>query len=160
MSNVGSIIGLVFLLLILVAYVVFGVINRKKSQEQAMKMLNELKTGDKIVTNAGIYGEIVFIKETNMGKVVTIKTGDDDGKKASFITINASVILGQDTKRDLILDEKGNVVEPQNEKTLKEEVLKQGFKPENEKEEEKSKKEDKTEQKPKKRVSKPEKKSV
>lgn len=124
--NPTSIILMVVLVVLLVAYIFFGMRSRKKNQEKAMQMLNELKTGDKIVTNAGIYGEVVSIRETNMGKVVTIKTGDDETKKISYMTINASVILGIDEKKDLILDKDGNVIDDE-EKTeeLKKEILKE-----------------------------------
>ena len=148
-ADAGSIIGLVVLLGLAVVYIFFGFRNRKKQQEQAMKMMSELKKGDKVVTNAGIYGEIVSLKETNMGKVVTIKTGDDeDSKKASYITLNASVILGIDQKQDLILDANGNVIEPEDKEALKEEVLKEKA----EKTEEEP--EEKTEEKPKKKTTK------
>ncbi len=119
-GNLGWTIALIVLIVLMIVYLIFGTINRKKQQEEAMKMLNNLKTGDKIVTNAGIYGEIVSQKETSMGKIVVIKTGEDGGK-VSYLTINASVILGIDEKQDLILDENGNVVEPD---VAKEQVLK------------------------------------
>ena len=119
-NNIGWTIAMGVLIVLMVVYLVWGTINRKKSQEQAMKMLSELKAGDKIVTNAGIYGEIVSQKETNMGRVVTIKTGEDGGK-ASYITINSTVILGIDQKQDILTDAQGNVIEPE---TAKEEVLK------------------------------------
>lgn len=124
-SNIGTIIGLIVLLVLLVLYVGFGIVNRKKSQEQTAKMLNELKAGDKIVTYSGIYGEIVSMRETNMGRVLTIATGDKDSGKVSYIEINSSVIMGVDTKEDLILDEEGNVIEPEEKEKLKEEVLKE-----------------------------------
>ena len=124
-SNVGTIIGLVVLLVLLVLYVGFGIVNRKKNQEQTAKMLNELKAGDKIVTYSGIYGEIVSMRETNMGRVLTIATGDKESGKVSYIEINSSVIMGVDTKEDLMLDENGNVIEPEDQEKLKEEVLKE-----------------------------------
>ncbi len=120
-DGIGWTIALVGLLVLMVVYLIFGTINRRKSQEQALKMLNDLKKGDKVVTNAGVYGEVVSMRETNMGKVVVIKTGhDDDAKRASFLTVNASVILGIDRKEDLILDKDGNVIESAE---LKEQVL-------------------------------------
>ena len=119
-GSLGWTIALVALIVLMVVYLIFGTINRKKQQEEAMKMLNDLKVGDKVVTNAGVYGEIVSQKETNMGKIVVLKTGEDGGK-ASYITINASVILGIDQKEDLILDEQGNVIEPE---IAKEQVMK------------------------------------
>ena len=149
-SNVGQIIMLGFLAVIAIAYIVISMKNRKKQQEQIMKMYNELKVGDKVVTNAGIYGEIVGIRETNMGKVVTIKTGEEDGKKFGFISVNASVIIGIDSKEDLILDAEGNVIEPE---AAKEEVLKENFK-EEPKENEEDEKETLDLEKPKKKITK------
>lgn len=144
-QQLGSYIGIGILVIIAILYLVFGFKNRKKQQEEAVKMMNELKVGDKVVTNAGIYGEIVSLRETNMGKVVIIKTGhDEDAKKASYITINVSVILGIDRKEDLILDAEGNVIEPEDKQALKEKVLKekadQPEETEEEKQEEKPKK--------------------
>ena len=131
-ANVGTLIMVGVLIIMMVVYLVFGTMNRKKQQEQAMKMLNELKAGDHIVTNAGIYGEIVSQKETDMGRVVVLKTGnEDDPAKASYITVNASVILGIDHKKDLILDANGNVIEPEE---VKEEILKPASKPEDKEE--------------------------
>lgn len=119
-NNTAWTIALGVLIALMIVYLVWGTINRKKSQEQAMKMLSELKVGDKVVTNAGIYGEIVSQKETNMGRVVTLKTGEEGGK-ASYITVNSSVILGIDEKQDILTDAQGNVIEPE---TAKDEVLK------------------------------------
>ena len=150
-SNIGQIIMLGFLAVIAIAYIVISMKNRKKQQEQIMKMYNELKVGDKVVTNAGIYGEIVGIRETNMGKVVTIKTGEEDGKKFGFISVNASVIIGIDSKEDLILDADGNVIEPE---AAKEEVLKENFKEEEPKENEEDEKETLDLEKPKKKTTK------
>ncbi len=138
-NQIGNIILMVVLVLLLVGYIIFGMRSRKKNQEKAMQMLNDLKTGDKIVTNAGVYGEIVSIKETNMGKVVTIKTGDEETKKISYLTINASVILGIDEKKDLILDKDGNVIDDEDtsaKEELKKEVLKESASISNNKKEE------------------------
>ena len=121
-NGIGMTILLGVLVLLMIVYLIFGTINRKKQQEQALKMMSELKAGDKVVTNAGIYGTIVSMRETNMGRVVVLKTGaDDDEKTASYVTVNASVILGIDKKEDLILDENGNVIDPS--ETLKDQVL-------------------------------------
>ncbi len=120
-EGIGWTVALIALLGLMVVYLVMGTINRKKTQDQVVKMINELKKGDKVVTNAGVYGEVVSLRETNMGKVVVLKTGHDDGdKNASYLTLNASVILGIDKKEDLILDKDGNVIDPSD---LKTEVL-------------------------------------
>lgn len=120
-NNIASIVGIILLVVLLGAYVIFGFMGRKKQQEQAMKMMSELKAGDKVVTNAGIYGEIVSMKETDMGRVVVIKTGENN---PSYLTINASVIVGIDIKKDLVLDADGNPIDTGSEK-VKEEVLKE-----------------------------------
>lgn len=121
-NGIGMTILLGVLVLLMIVYLIFGTINRKKQQEQALKMMSELKAGDKVVTNAGVYGTIVSMRETNMGRVVVLKTGaDDDEKNASYVTVNASVILGIDKKEDLILDENGNVIDPS--ENLKDQVL-------------------------------------
>lgn len=121
-GNLGMTILLGVMVLLMIVYLIFGTINRKKQQEQALKMMSDLKAGDKVVTNAGIYGTIVSMRETNMGRVAVLKTGaDDDEKKASYITVNASVILGIDKKEDLILDENGNVIDPS--ENLKNQIL-------------------------------------
>ena len=128
-NQIGSYILIGVLVLLLVGYAFFGMRVKKKNQEKAIQMLNELKAGDKVVTNAGIYGEIVSIRETNMGKVVTIKTGDDETKKISYMTINA----------DLILDKDGNVIDDdEGKEELKKEILKDTSKSEETKSETKS----------------------
>ncbi len=148
-DNTGSIIMMVGLLLLLIVYMFFNSKNRKKQQEEAVKRLNELKVGDKIVTHSGIYGEIVSMRETTAGKIFVIKTGaDEDAKKASYLTISAYVIAGIDEKQDVVLDAEGNVIEPEDQQKLKEEVLKEKAEKEPEENEEKK------EEKPKKKTTK------
>lgn len=111
-QNVGWIVAAIILIVLMVIYLAYGMASQKKQRDQTQKMLSELKKGDKIVTHYGIYGEIVLQKETNMGRIVVIRTGDEAGKP-SFMTINAAAIAGIDTKKDLILDAQGNVIEPE-----------------------------------------------
>ncbi len=95
---------------LLIVLMVVRMFADKKRQNQAETMINELKVGDKVVTNSGIYGEIVSIRQTNFGKVALIKSGE--GKNASYISVNLQVILGIDEKQDVVLDANGNVVDP------------------------------------------------
>ncbi len=113
---------ILLLLVLLVAMLVVSMVTRKKQGDKQAEMLNELKAGDKVVTNAGIYGEIVSITETNFGKIALIKSGE--GKNVSYINVNMSVILGKDTKEEIVLDQDGNVIEPEKkeEKVEKQEV--------------------------------------
>lgn len=128
--EVGSIVGVVVLIGMLVVYYVLSSRGRKRQQEEAMKMMNELKKGDKIYTGFGVYGEIVSMKETNMGRIAVIKTGDDDGKKVGYMSVDVRAIAGIDMKKDLVLDANGEYIDPENSEELKEEILKENYKPE------------------------------
>jgi preprotein translocase, YajC subunit len=46
---------------------------QKKRQEQQQKLVSSLKTGDRVVTNAGIHGLISNVKETT----VLVKVADN-----------------------------------------------------------------------------------
>jgi preprotein translocase subunit YajC len=46
---------------------------QKKRQEQQQKLIANLKTGDRVVTNAGIHGLISNVKETT----VLVKVADN-----------------------------------------------------------------------------------
>ena len=100
---------ILLLLVLLVVMLIVSFVSRKKSTEKQAEMLNELKVGDKVVTNAGIYGEIVSMTETDFGKIVLLKSGE--GKNVSYINVNMSVILGKDTKKEIVLDEQGNPID-------------------------------------------------
>ncbi len=114
---------LLLLLVLFVGLMIFNVFSNKKRQAEYEKKLEELKVGDKVVTNAGIYGEIVSIRHTNFGKVALLKSGEGD--RASFISVNLSVILGIDEKKDVIVDSEGNIIDPEEDKeeTKAEEVV-------------------------------------
>ena len=105
---------LLLLVVLFVGLMIFNTFSNKKRQAEYEKKLEELKVGDKVVTNAGIYGEIVSIRHTNFGKVALLKSGE--GAKTSYISVNLSVILGIDEKKDVIVDSEGNVIEPVEEK--------------------------------------------
>jgi len=104
----GTIWPIILLVVLLIALFGFNMFSKKKYKKQEDQMRSELKVGDKIVTNAGMYGEIISLTETNFGKVALIKTGEGD--KVSYMSLNASVILGPDVKQPVILDANGNPV--------------------------------------------------
>lgn len=113
---------------LVVVYIIYMLVARKKSDTNTANMLDSLKKGDKIVTNSGIYGEIVSISETTLGKTVLLKTGE--GKNVSYMSVNAVVILGKDEKQPVVLDKDGNVVEPKPVQPAGAEVAKTEPKPE------------------------------
>ncbi len=71
----GGGIGSFFVPLILIFIIMYFVMIRpqKKRQEQQQKLIGSLKTGDRVVTNAGIHGLISNVKETT----VLVKVADN-----------------------------------------------------------------------------------
>ena len=70
----GGGIGSFFVPLIFIFIIMYFVMIRpqKKRQEQQQKLIGNLKTGDRVVTNAGIHGLISNVKETT----VLVKVAD------------------------------------------------------------------------------------
>ena len=71
----GGGIGSFFIPLIFIFIIMYFVMIRpqKKRQEQQQKLIGNLKTGDRVVTNAGIHGLISNVKETT----VLVKVADN-----------------------------------------------------------------------------------
>jgi preprotein translocase subunit YajC len=71
----GGGIGSFFVPLILIFVIMYFVMIRpqKKRQEQQQKLIASLKTGDRVVTNAGIHGLISNVKENT----VLLKVADN-----------------------------------------------------------------------------------
>src|SRR5256886_15675180 len=71
----GGGIGSFFAPLIFIFIIMYFVMIRpqKKRQEQQQKLIGNLKTGDRVVTNAGIHGLISNVKETT----VLVKVADN-----------------------------------------------------------------------------------
>ena len=71
----GGGIGSFFVPLIFIFILMYFVMIRpqKKRQEQQQKLIGNLKTGDRVVTNAGIHGLISNVKETT----VLVKVADN-----------------------------------------------------------------------------------
>ena len=71
----GGGIGSFFVPLIFIFIIMYFVMIRpqKKRQEQQQKLVGNLKTGDRVVTNAGIHGLISNVKETT----VLVKVADN-----------------------------------------------------------------------------------
>ena len=70
----GSPFGIFLPMVIMVIAMWFLVISpQRKKQKKHQKMLSELKVGDKIITQGGIYGTIVSVKEDRY----TLKIGEE-----------------------------------------------------------------------------------
>ena len=84
----GSGIGSFFVPLIFIFIIMYFVMIRpqKKRQEQQQKLVAGLKTGDRVVTNAGIHGLISNVKENT----VLVKVADNvkiEMDKAAIATV-------------------------------------------------------------------------
>lgn len=76
---------------IIVMFVIFYFLlirPQQKRQQQHDLLLKELKKGDKVVTNGGILGTVIGVKE----KEVVLKVGDD-GVKLEFLRSSVSQII-------------------------------------------------------------------
>ena len=71
----GGLLG--FLPFVLIIFVIYFLMLRPqmKKQKQQQKMLTELKKGDRVVTNSGMFGTIVGINEKE--NIIVLKVGED-----------------------------------------------------------------------------------
>jgi len=61
--------GMIGFLPIIIIFVIFYVIlirPQQKKEQQRLKMISELKKGDRVVTQGGIYGTVVDVKENKI----------------------------------------------------------------------------------------------
>jgi len=61
------------IILIFVIFYLLLILPQQKKQKQHVKMLESLRKGDRIVTNAGIYGTVADVKEN----VVVLKIAEE-----------------------------------------------------------------------------------
>lgn len=87
--NVESILMLA-ILLFLVVLMVLGYMKRRKFNTQVQELRNNIKVGDKVMTDTGVVGEIVDISTEGEYKYFTIKSGTD--KNFGFIKVHANAV--------------------------------------------------------------------
>ena len=96
-----------FIVLLLIAYPIL-MSRRNKNQNQKMEeQANSLKRGDEVITNAGIYGKVLEVKQDGDAKKVVIETGNDKNK--SYLTVDAYCVysvLNKETKEPKPVEEK------------------------------------------------------
>lgn len=85
------------LLVIVVASLVMGVLRKGKYTQETQNLMSKLTAGVKVKTFAGVYGEIVEIRDALDGsKVALIKTGENG--KESFMSIDLASVYAIDEK--------------------------------------------------------------
>ena len=111
----------IFMLVLLVGFgalLVMSAMKKKKAVAQTQEMRNELKKGDKVMTDSGIVGEIVDSYEEEGYKYFVLKSGRKEN--TSFFSVHANAIYYVFGKDDVNNASKNIVTKPVEEK--KEEV--------------------------------------
>lgn len=97
MGTGGSLMSMIFMLVIMVALFYFMLIRPQKKRDKETKaMLDAMKVGDKIVTIGGICGKIVRIKD-NFIFIETGNIGTQDQK--SVLKMERSSVKSVETKQ-------------------------------------------------------------
>lgn len=109
---------MIILVVLLIGFMVFTSIRRKKYDGQVQNLLDNLKIGDHVKTYSGFYGKIVSIRETTDGKVVLIEMGEGD--KKGYIEADINAVMCLDKKEDIVYDSNGNILEPKQEEKVEE----------------------------------------
>ena len=86
----GEIILLVVLVVLLVAMFVMSYMRRKKYNQGLSSMREELKKGDKVMTDSGIVGEVVDSYTEEDYKYFVLKSGKGD--KVGYFSVHANAI--------------------------------------------------------------------
>lgn len=97
----GEIILLVVLVVLLVAMFVMSYIRKKKYNQGLSSMRDELKNGDKVMTDAGIVGEVVDSYTEEDYKYFVLKSGKGD--KVGYFSVHANAIyyvFGKEEAKD------------------------------------------------------------
>ena len=90
-GGLGSYSSFVPLLLIIVVFYFFMIRPQVKKQKDQKKYVEELKKGDKVITNAGIHGRIADVSETTF--LVETEGGGKIRFEKSAISLEASKAL-------------------------------------------------------------------
>jgi len=86
----GEIILLVVLCVLLVAMFAMSYVRRKKYNQGLSSMREELKKGDKVMTDSGIVGEVVDYYTEEEYKYFVLKSGKGD--KVGYFSVHANAI--------------------------------------------------------------------
>ena len=103
----GEIIIVVILLVLVIALFVVSYMKKKKFNTELGQMRNELKIGDKVMTDTGVVGEVVDSYVEEEYKYFVLKTGR--GQNVGYFTVHANAIYYVYNK-DNNLQEKKTVV--------------------------------------------------
>ena len=78
------------ILLFLVVLMVLGYMKRRKFNTQLQDLRENIKVGDKVMTDTGVVGEIVNVETEGEHKYFTIKTGSN--KNFGYVKVHANAV--------------------------------------------------------------------
>ncbi|MCL2771679.1 MAG: preprotein translocase subunit YajC [Firmicutes bacterium] len=91
---------------LLIVLMFIGGLKNKKTLAAQQEALKEIKVGDRVKTQIGVYGTIIKITDTTDGKVMLLETGEGNNK--TTIECNFKLVTGIDNKCEMKIDEEGN----------------------------------------------------
>ncbi len=110
-----EIILVVVLLVLLVALFVISGMKKKKFNAEMGQMREDLKAGDKVMTDSGIVGEVVESYVEDEYKYFVLKSGK--GQNTGFFTVHANAIYYVFGKEEKQAEKKVVVVAPKKTET-------------------------------------------
>ena len=108
-----EIILVVVLLVLLVALFVISFLKKKKFNSELDVMRDELKVGDKVMTDSGVVGEVVDSYTEDEYKYFVLKSGKDNN--VGYFTVHGKAIYYVFGKEDKQAERKVVVVAPKKE---------------------------------------------
>lgn|SRR5690606_6392769 len=87
----GGIMSFLSMILIIVVFYFFMIRPQMKKAKDHKKFIEELKRGDKVITNAGIHGKIVDITDTTF--LIEVEGGTKIRFEKSAVSLDASKAL-------------------------------------------------------------------
>ena len=113
-----EIILVVVLIVLLVALFVMSTLKKKKFNAEMGQMREELKPGDKVMTDSGIVGEVVDSYTEEEYKYFILKSGK--GENTGYFTVHANAIYYVFGKEQKDAEKKVVVVAPKKQETNEE----------------------------------------
>ena len=117
----GEIILLVVAIALVVALYVISINKRKKHNAEMTQMRDELKNGDKVMTDSGIVGVVADSYTEDEYKYIVLKSGK--GENTGFFTVHANAIYyvfdkedkkAEEAKEPIVEDSKPSQSKPKN----------------------------------------------
>lgn len=108
-----EIILVIVLVVLLVALFVISAMKKKKFNAELGQMREELKNGDKVMTDSGVVGEVVDSYTEEEYKYIVLKSGH--GNNVGYFTVHANAIYYVFGKEDKQAEKKTIIVAPKKE---------------------------------------------